>query len=244
MLRVLKSRHTVHCVRDQIAGLVRAGKIPRRGSEVARPAAVAHARHEEEAEEVVDVDAVGVQGAVDVLVEDFAGAGRDQAVRETVVHKELAASAFEGPEVVVVCCCVARVEAVGELHDRVVVGAVVPVGVVKDKVLDVFCAEGVGFCAGEDDGPLEFGAGLEAGEDEGLVCVDVVGVDVGQGLDLGYGQAGGGVGGVGGAEEGLEEDVAASGVGDDVVAEAVLGIALALDFALDEREERWVDAAG
>lgn len=242
MPAIPEARHARHA-RAQIARLVAAGEVPRRADAVGRPRAVLHARHEEEAVPVVERDAQRNERALDLLAEVQGAARRDEAVGPAVVVEELAPARAvvlqvgEG-----VGGGVARVERVGALDDAVV--EVLPLEVGQaEEVADVVDAVGAGLAGGraEQEGPLRFGARREAGQDEGDVGVDVGVVDLVEGVELGGGEAGGGVGG-GRAEEDVRVEGAGARVGDDVVDEAVLAVALLEDFGADGGEEGGWDA--
>ena len=235
--------------RAEVRGLVGAGEVPGRGHVVGRAGAVLHAGDDEEAVEIVEVDAAGLEGLLDLAVEVDGGAGGDEAVGGAVVVDELAAAGVEGAEVEVCGGGVAGAAGrSGEGDGAVVGGRRVPGRVVEDEVLHELAAVGGGFVGAHEEGPLLFAAELEAGEDEGVVGAAVVGVKLLQSVQLVRGQAFG-FGLVAdlvltAAEEGFGDEAAAGGVGDDAVFQTVLPVALGHDFFGDHWEGRGRDAAG
>lgn len=237
---VLVPRDRVRRARELLAA---PGYVPRRRG---RARAVAHPRDQEEPEERVEVHPLRRERLVQRLVEHQAAADRDQRVRPSVVHEHLAPLflvRLQRREVV--RRRVPRVDGVGGLDVRVRERRVVPLRVVVHEVLEQ--AEAV--VGGRAEHERRRCAQRQTGKYEGLVRVHPVGVSRVDGLQLlrreTVGRVGGGaaVSTVRRAQEGLEVEVAARRVADDLVRHAVLRVALLDHLRLDGREQRAVDVA-
>lgn len=225
MLGVIESGHSEHGSGER-SGLAVSVHVVRGVLVGGRAGAVLHPGDQEEAVEVVDGDVLGTEGFLDVVVQIDGGAGGDGRVGVAVVVEELASLLVERGDVEVVGCGVSGVDLVGEGHEVRVPVLPGPVAADLEHILDV--GDEVVVQAGSAD----FGAQGVAGEDQGVVGF-VPGVEeLVDGLELGRGHAGV-VGGGGVAHHGDGVKDTAEGVLQDVVFQAVLGIALLQDLVLD-----------
>lgn len=196
--------------------------------------AVTHTGDEEEAEELIHVDALRGERAVDVVVVPGGRACWDQPVRQAVVRQDLAAFGVVCREVVA-DGGVARVDFISEALDVLVEVVERPVAAETEEVLNVVSSERVGRIAVEQE-PGLLAAEVQVREEEGLVLADGIGVELVERADLRRGQAVGGF--VASAKKLFCSEVAADGVRDDVIDESVLRIALLDHFLADRREKR------
>lgn len=99
-----------------------------------RPRAMPHIRNEEEAVEVVEIDALRPKSLQDLLIEVHTAARRYQIVCHTVIFQDLAAAFQEWRQIKVARCCGSRIDGIGELDVLVREFGEVPVRVVIDEV--------------------------------------------------------------------------------------------------------------
>ena len=113
--------------------------------------------------------------------------GWDQSVTHTVIVKKFASTSQEGGQVKVVGGCIARVFSVGLLDDTVIKVLPLPLRSAVEEVFHVVRSKVVGLISETANKwyPLGFAAQPEMREDKCLVCVDIIAVDLMEGVQLG-----------------------------------------------------------